>query len=52
MANIISNKISVKASEVMPFCKPEPRDKTIDLVPAIRLYSIEDGYETGGGEES
>ena len=52
MANTISDKSSVKASEAKPSGKPPPGDKTFGLDPAIRFYSIEDRDKTEKGEES
>ena len=52
MANIITKKISVKASTAKPSGKPLSEDKTLGLDPDIRFYNIEDGDDTAEGEES
>ena len=38
-------------SAAKPSGKPLPGDKTCGLEPAIRLYAMEDSYETEKGEE-
>ena len=52
MAKNIIKKSSVMASASKPLGKPPYGDKTCGLETAIRLYAIEDGYETEKGEES
>ena len=49
MAETISKKNSVKASAAKPSGKPQPRNKTFGIEPAIRLYAIEDIDETEKG---
>ena len=50
MTNIISNKISVKASESKPLGKPPTWDKTFGIDTDIRFYAIEYDDETEEGE--
>ena len=52
MAKTISKKISVKVSAAKPFGKPPTGDITFGIESDIRLYAIEDGYETEKEEES
>ena len=47
MDKTISKKISVKDSTE----KPPPGDKNVGLDPDIRFYAIEDGDDTGKGQE-
>ena len=52
MVNIISKKISAKASAAKPLGKPSPGDKTFGIDTGILFYAIEDGDETEEGEET
>ena len=50
MSNIISKKISVKASVEKLSGKPPPGGKNFGLDPSIRFYAIKYGDETEEGE--
>ena len=52
MAKTISKKISVKTSSDNPLVKPPPRDKTLGIEPAIRLYNLKEGDDTAEKEEA
>ena len=49
MGKTTSKKSSVKASAAKPSGNSLPRDKTTDLDPAIRFYTLEDGADTTEG---
>ena len=51
MAITIHKNKYFEYSAAKPAGKPLPRDKTFGIEPDIRFYSIEDGDETGKGEE-
>ena len=52
MANTICRQSLFKSSATKPLVKYPPKDKTLGLESAIHFYELEDGDETGKGEEA